>query len=131
MNYIVHTRLKGKALCGEVNLPAMTEVQVEGNVVYYEGVPLCAIASENGMKHFARNDDGNGMDRGKLTQAIMKRLAKRDSDYQARWDKVWEDAICQQYKRTDHADYWLWSRAFYDAPIEDLRRIAVLIGLKI
>lgn len=131
MNYIVHARFKGKALCGEVNLPAMTEVQVEGSVVYYDGEAICALTSENGMKHFARNDDGQGMTRGKLTQAIMKRLAKRDDQHQARWDKVWDDAICQKYKRTDHSDYWLWSRAFYDAPIQDLRHIAALVNAKV
>lgn len=127
MNYIVHTRFKGNAVCGSVNLPAMTEVQVEGNVVYYDGIPLCALTSDNGKRHFARNDDGNGMERGKLTRSIYNRLAKRDEQYQARWDKVWADPVCQPYKRADHADYWLWNRAFFDAPIEDLRHIEKLV----
>ena len=127
MNYIIHTRFKGRVISGEVNLPAMTEVQVEGNVVYYNDIPLCALSSDNGNKHFARNDDNNGVERGKLTRSIQNALSKRDDNYQARWDKVWADPVCQPYKRADHADYWLWNRAFYDAPIEDLRHIEKLV----
>ena len=130
MNYIVHTRFKGNALCGEVNLPAMTECTLEESTICYEGHLLCYVKSDNAHKHFARNDDGNGMERGKLTQAIQQRLAKRDAQHQARWDKVWEDSACQKYKRTDHADFWLWSHEFFNAPIEDLRHIADLVGAK-
>lgn len=131
MHYIIHTRFRGRAICGEVNLPAMTEVDVEDGVVYHDGNPLCVLTSENGMKHFARNDDGQGMTRGKLTKAIQNRLAKRDEQYQNRWDKVWEDAVCQRYKRADHSDYWLWNHAFFEAPIQDLRHIAGLVGARI
>ena len=91
MKYIVHKRFKGKALCGEVNLPAMTEVENKDGVICYNGSALCFDCSENAHQFFARNDDGNGMLRGKLTQAIQGRLAKHDKQHQSRWDKVWED----------------------------------------
>ena len=131
MNYIVHTRFKGKAICGEVNLPAMTECTLEESTICYEGHPLCYVRSDNAHKYFSRNDDGQGMTRGKLTKAIQNRLAKRDEQYQARWDKVWEDPLCQQYRRPEHQDHWLWNRAFFEAPIHDLQHIAGLVNTRI
>ena len=128
MKYIVHTRFKAKAICGEVNLPALTEVELKDNMLYWQDKPLCVITSENAHTYFARNDDGQGMERGRLTQAITKTLENNDDKYQERWDKVWEDAICQKYKRTEYADYWLWNTAFYNADIEDVQHIYKLIG---
>lgn len=127
MKYIVHTRFKAKAICGEVNLPALTEVELKDNMLYWQDKPLCVITSENAHTYFARNDDGQGMERGRLTQAITKTLENNDDKYQERWDKVWEDTICQKYKRTEYADYWLWNHAFFNADIADLEHIYNLI----
>lgn len=130
MQYIVHRRFKAKAICGDVNLPAMTVCESEGNFIAHSGLPICAATSENAHQFFAIHEDGKGMERGKLTQAIQKTLAKRNKHYQDRWDRVWEDERCQQYKRTEHADYWLWNHDFFNAPIEDLQHIAALVGAK-
>ena len=86
---IVHRRFKQMSLSGEVNLPAMTECELLDNVICHNGQPICVITSENAHQYFAINTDGQGMQRGKLTQAIQKKLAKRDKDYQDRWDKIW------------------------------------------
>lgn len=130
MNYIVHRRFKDRAICGDVNIPAMTELEDMDGVIMYDGKPICFDTSENAHQYFARNDDGNGMLRGKLTQSIQNTLSKRDKNYQARWDKVWDDEACQQYKRVEYADFWLWNHAWFNAPIEDLRHIAQLVGAK-
>lgn len=127
MNYIVHTRFKEKAICGEVNLPALTEVELKDNMLYWQDKPLCVITSENAHKYFARNDDNNGMERGRLTQLIKSILEKNDEKHQDRWDKIWKDKLCQKYKRIEYADYWLWDTAFFNAPIEDLKYIYNLI----
>lgn len=95
-----------------------------------DGKPLCADRSQNAYDFFARNDDGNGLERGKLTQAIRKTLEKKDKDHQIRWDKVWADPLCQKYKRAEHADHWLWNHEFFNAEIPDLRHIAALVGVK-
>lgn len=133
MKYIVHRRFKSKAICGDVNLPAMTECELRGNILYLGEKELCVVTSENSHQYFARNDDGNGMLRGVLTQAIQKRLSVRksqdDPDYQARWDKVWEDSACQPYKRADYEDMWFWNHDFFGADIETLRHIAEMIGI--
>lgn len=134
MNYIVHKRFKDTAMCGEINLPAKTKLKSTDGVIVYNGSPICRETSENAHQFFARDDDGHGMERGRLTQAIMKTLAKRngrdDPEHQARWDKVWVDPVCQQYKRPDYTDYWLWGHNFYQADINDLRHIAKLVGAK-
>ena len=83
----------------------------------------CANSSQNCYEYFSRNDDGNGIKRGELTQKIIKKLAKRDSKYQERWDKIWSDMSLLKFKRKEFDDYWLWNHEFYNAKIEDLKYI--------
>lgn len=127
MTYITTQRFKSKAICGDVNLPALTEVTLIGNMLYFGDKPLCVVTSENAHRHFARNDDGQGMERGRLTRTIMEALARKDEKHQDRWDKVWEDELCRKYKRKEYADYWLWNHAFFNADIADLEHIYNLI----
>lgn len=127
MEYIVHTRFKTKAICGEVNLPALTQVELQGNTLYYQNKPLCISTSENAHKYFARNDDGQGIERGRLTSQIQEILRKRDDHYQDRWNKIWDSKRCQKYKRTQYSDFWLWNHDFFNASIEDLQYIYNLI----
>ena len=108
----------------------MTVCECNGGVISHEGRPICFVKSENAHQFFAINEDGMGMERGRLTQAIQKTLAKRDNDYQKRWDKVWDDEICQSYKREDYDDYWLWNHAFFNADIDVLRHIAKLVDAR-
>ena len=91
---------------------------------------MCAVTSQNAYDFFARNDDGQGLERGALVNAIRLRLQKRDGEYQRRWNKVWGDSVSRRYRRKDQEDYWLWSFDFYNAPVEDLRHIAALIQAK-
>lgn len=130
MKYIVHKRFRGTAICGDVNLPATTVCECTNGIIRHIGNDICFATSENAHQFFAVDEDGQGMVRGKLTQAIQKALAKRDENYQRRWDRVWEDELCQQYRREEYEDYWLWNHLFFVAPIEDLKYIAALIGVK-
>lgn len=130
VKYIVHRRFKEKAICGNVNLPAFTECQYKNGIIMINNQPLCLATSENAHQYFAINNDGRGMERGSLTQSIQKILSKRDANHQTRWNKVWEDTLCQKYKRTEYSDYWLWNHHFFNANIEDLRYIIELIGTK-
>lgn len=120
---IVFQRFKGTCLCGAANIPVMTEAIRKDGIIWVDGYPICYETSENAHQHFARNDDGNGLERGRLTREIQRRLKNRKE----KWDKVWEDPLCQKYKRKDHPDHWLWNHDFYNAPIEDLQYILHLI----
>lgn len=128
--YITIKRTRFESISGPINLPYGTEVNNEGGFLALDTAPICAVTSQNAYDYFARNDDGKGLERGRLTQAIRAALEKRDKDYQARWDRVWEDKLCQKYKRKEHADHWLWNHDFYNAEIPDLQYIAELVGAK-
>lgn len=128
--YIAARRARFLAIGGPVNIPYGTAVEAVDGFLERDGLRLCAATSEHAHQYFARNDDGRGLERGKLSAAIVSQLSRRDKDHQARWDKVWASRVCKRYRRADHADFWVWSHAFYEAQVEDLREIAALIGAK-
>ena len=130
MKFITYKRFHQTAICGNVNLPSGTVVDCDlsDNTIKYKGQPLCKLFSENAHLYFSRNDDGRGMERGALVRRIMNRLRKHDKLHQERWDKIWEDSLCQRFKRKDHPDFWVWNESFYNAEICDLQYIAKLIG---
>lgn len=128
--YIVKKRMREAGISGRVNLPYGTEVEAVDGLIIHQGAAVCAVTSRNAHLYFARDDDGQGRERGALTLAITSTLEKRDKDHQARWDRVWEDETAQKYRRQDHEDHFLWGHAFFEAPVEDLRHIADLIGAR-
>lgn len=134
MQYITHRRFRTTADCGAVNLPYGTICEERNGWIYHESRRLCTARSENAHQYFARNDDGNGTIRGILTQGIQKALRIRKGETPAerdkRWEKVWSDPVCQKYKREEHADFWIWNHAFFNAPIDDLSHIASLVGAR-
>lgn len=132
--YVTRRRARFKALSGEVNIPYGTVLENRGGTLMLNGKRICRASSQNACDYFSRDDDGQGVERGKLVTAILAQLKpdlrNDDAGHQARWDKVWADRLCQRYRRLEHEDYWLWNQAFYEAPVEDLRHIALLIGAK-
>ena len=125
--YIVRRRARFLAICGPVNLPYGTEVSSDGAFLTVNGEKLCSITSQNAYDFFSRNDDGMGLERGKLVHDIRSTLERRDAKYQSRWDRLWADEGANKLRRTDHEDYWLWSYAFYNAGVNELRRIRRLL----
>lgn len=125
--YIVRRRARFLSICGPVNLPYGAEVSSDGAFLTMNGEKLCSITSQNAYDFFSRNDDGNGLERGKLVHDIMCTLERRDAKYQSRWDRLWADEGANKLRRTDHEDYWLWSFAFYNADVNELRRIRRLL----
>ena len=88
---------------------------------------LCSVTGQNAFDFFVQNDDGHGRERGELVSSILLRLERRDKPHQARWDRIWAEPFCQKYRRPEHEDHWIWNADFYNAPVEDLRRIAALV----
>lgn len=130
MQYIVHKNFHGKTIAGEVDIPVSTVCETVNNWIFYNGKPVCSIMSAIAHRHFAVNGDGCGLRRGNLTTAIQDTLNRRDDkeNWQERWDMVWNDELCQKYRRKEHKDHWLWNHGFYNAKIDDLVYIANLIG---
>lgn len=133
--YIARKRARFKACNGQrVNIPYGSVLDAQDGILLWKGAPLCVDTSQNAYDYFSRDDDGQGQERGALVGAILSRLAlgknDRDGEHQDRWDKVWADELCQKYKRPEHEDFWLWNYDFYNAPVEDLRHIAALVGAR-
>ena len=127
MRYIVTRRFRCNAICGPVNLPHGTAASSDGAFLTVNAEKLCSITSQNAYDFFSRNDDGHGLERGKLVEEITSRMEKRDAKHQARWDALWADAVANRLRRQDHADFWIWGQAFYQADIRDLEHILKLI----
>lgn len=141
MGYIVRRRARFHALCGsDVNLPYGTRVEQRGRDLFCQGKQLCWATSKIAHDYFSWNGDGKGEERGALVGAILAKLANFDrrkgwsasweKEWNANWAKVWQDPLCQRYKRPDHEEQWHWNHDFYGAPVEDLRKIASLVGAK-
>ena len=111
-NYVVKKRARFTGVSGDVNIPYGTHLEAQNGCLLWSGKPMCAVNSQNGLDYFAQNDDGRGEERGKLTTEIISTLVKRNKNYQARWNRVWEDELCQKYRMTEHEDFWLWNCEF-------------------
>lgn len=124
MQYIVHTDFVGKAISGEVNLPAGTECTEIGGTIYHNARAVCRIGSNNANKYFARNNDGCGMKRGELIKTIKTALALQDEHHYERWQRVMNCPVCKQFDKNPDGDMWEWSLAFYNASIATLEHMA-------
>lgn len=137
--YVARRRAKFKGCNGQqVNIPYGSILEAQDGFLLWKGQPLCVDTSQNAHDFFSQNDDDLGLERGALVAAILSRLEtppnasrKHRDVLQARWDKVWADALCQKYKRVEHEDFWIWNHDFYGAPLMDLRHIAALVGAKV
>lgn len=133
--YIARKRARFNTEAGPVNIPYGTVLKARDGFIL-ANTPnerlLCYTTSEAAYAYFSQDDDGKGRERGALVAAILARLRPRNEQdsCQARWDKVWGDALCQRYRRPDHEDHWIWSYDFYNAPVTDLWHIARLVGAK-
>lgn len=128
MRYIVTRRFRGKAICGEVNLPYGTTCEEhDGILILEDGRKLCADTSQNAYDYFSRDDDGMGRERGTLVYDIRRTLERLDAKHQARWDKLWADSGANRLRRADHKDFWVWNHDFYNADVNELRRIRLLL----
>ena len=128
--YVARGRAKIKGLSGPVNIPWGAVLLEQDGLLFWNGAAVCGITSQNAYDYFSRDDDGQGRARGQLVADIKARLERRDKNYQARWDKVWADPLCQRYRRPEHADWWVWSYDFFNAPLDDLKHIADLVGTR-
>lgn len=132
MQYITIKCYKRQAIGGYLNLPYGTPVEKhDDGLLYYDNKPICVGRSYASHEYFARNDDGNGKERGKLSHEIIKKLGgtHRPGEPTPEWDAIWDDSIANSHRRKDHETSWLWDDSFFQAPMEDLRHIANLIGL--
>lgn len=132
MKYVTHHRFKELALCGErLNIPYGTELDTEGySIVMPDGRAVCYSTSENAKKHFARNDDGRGLERGDLTYAIA--YSRRDVGNGFRFSEEEAEILTRDwghFLRPD-VDVILFNEDFFAAEPEELQKLAAALKIK-
>lgn len=139
--YITHRRFRGVALCGKkMNLPHGTALRQLGAWLFtLDGQLVCAATSENAKQHFAWDEDGLGLLRGKLTHAIAYSRRERTVDMpggtkrRQRFTAEEIDMLERDYGaflRHD-APVILFNDSFFTADVQTLRRLADALGLKV
>ena len=138
MNSIItFRRFNEQAICGNVNIPygATLTISQDGFVIFPDGRKITKVYSQNYIQHFALNDDGQGVLRGKLTYAIAFSHRERKHEHGGifRFSEDEIDMIRKDWSKylMPYNDTILFNNAFYDAPIEDLQKIANALNMQV
>lgn len=133
MKYITHHRFRGPALCGQqLNIPYGTELGTEGfSIVLPDGRMVCYSTSENAKRHFARNDDGKGLERGALTHAVA--YSRRDAGNGCRFTEAETETLVRDWPHflRQDVDTVLFNERFFEADVEELKALASALNIKV
>jgi hypothetical protein len=130
MNYITHHDYTGNSLSGIVSFHRGDILNLVDNMLYHNGHQICVARSYNGKKHFARNDDGNGLERGDITHAIAYGERGKKG---GRFTPEEIAMIERDYPQFDHTanGVLLFSDEFFTADIETLRELAGKLDISV
>lgn len=147
MKYICCNAFNGLAIDGRLSIPEGAELTLENGVLSFDGRKICYPSSANAYAHFSRDDDGHGLERFALIQAINARVAElraeRDDRIRAEAPNHEEDEDPVEWMSEipDKAEEFFesmvgspfldifpdgsrrWNKGFYDATINELKRI--------
>lgn len=136
--YVTHQRFRDYTISGRMNLPYGTKIEYnpENNLLFtMDGKPICYATSYNAHKFFSPDNDGRGLERGKLTYAIaFGRKIKPNKDGHAY--KFTEEEIntlkrdWKKFLKVSHETI-LFNHDFFCADIEDLQKIADVLNIKV
>lgn len=133
MKYVTHHRFKELALCGkQLNIPYGTELECTGKVlITSEGKAVCYRRSENAKQHFARNDDGKGLERGRLTYAIA--YSFRDAGNGYRFSEEEAKILAQDWEHflQPECDVIRFNDNFFSAEPEEIQKLADALNIKV
>ena len=79
MIYVCYKRFKGRAICGEVNIPYGEKLDEKSGTLYWRDKPVCMVTSENGWEHF-RQDTAEGAERQKMLEELYAYYVRHDFD---------------------------------------------------
>lgn len=136
MNYITHHRYRGLAACGErLNLPYGTELETAGDfIITKDGKPICYDTSEEAKHYFARNDDGRGLERGKLTHAIAfsDRRRKCADGGVYRFSDEEQELLVKKWSHflREDVETIIFNEDFFAAQPEELKALADALHIK-
>lgn len=137
MKFVTHHRYKELALCGEqLNIPYGTELETDGETITTaDGKAVCYWTSENAKKHFSRNDDGRGLERGALTWAIAysQRQRKSESGAVYRFSDGEREMLEREWAHflRPGLDFIVFNEEFFAAEPEELQKLADALKIKV
>lgn len=139
MRYIAHTRYKGKTMHGQDVLVRRGKVlERQGDILFFNGEPICIHRSLVGKRHFARDDDGRGMERGALTYAMAYAPREcwggtEDQPIRQRFTDAELETLTTewpQYLKPD-IDMVLFNDSFFEESPDVLRNIAASVNIDV
>ena len=96
---------------------------------------MCFATSENAKKHFARNDDGMGLERGKLTWAIAysQRVRKGESGRVQRFTDQEIEMLEREWAHflRQDVEVILFNEDFFAAEVPELAKLADALHIKV
>lgn len=125
MRYVVHHRFKGLGACGkQMNIPYGTVLKLkDGFISTEDGRLICTPVSENAHRHFSRDDDGNGLERGRITYAVA--FKARNNGRGARFTDREREILSTKWAQfLRPLDVILFNHYFFEAQIDELRKLA-------
>ena len=132
MEYICHKRFRGESLgCGAVNIPYGSRFSTIGNfIATASGQAIVSTGSLNCYRHFARNDDGQGLRRGKLAYAIAYGNRQGKGGYRFSDDEIrmLKRDYCKFLQETETI---LFNHDFFNADIKELETLAEKLSIRI
>lgn len=129
MDYVLLKDLKIMSLDNiEVSLPKGTICKLEKDrfIMSPEGNCIAVRFSYNGIRYFFRNDDGKGMERGELIDAIVFKERKPHKDTFTRFNDEEVKILIEKWDKYLVKDIpaILFNHDFYEAEIDDLKQMA-------
>lgn len=130
--FITHKRFRGIGICGkQLNIPYGTELTTLGNfIMTLNGEHICYSTSETAQRYFAINNDGKGLERGKLTYAIA--YSSRDAGNGFRFSDEEQQILRSKWGKflMKLADVILFNDAFFAASPDILEQVANDVHIK-
>ena len=137
MEYIVHHRCRELSAAGDrLNLPYGTRLNTIGDfIATAEGRAICFTTSELAHRYMARNNDGRGLERGKVSWAIAHSRRERRSDdgrHRQRFTDREIEMLEREWSRylVPDAETILFNHAFFEAEPEELLPLARALNIK-
>lgn len=146
MTFLLCKDFNEDGIWGHFDLPAKTEVEQVNDLLIFEGKPICVVTSEKSHAFFARNDDGDALERFKNSSAILAKISEYRDAYAAEYDAIMHDMMLppaerieqasklankaslalQFIKESERLSYFFneneyWSHDFYNANVADLK----------
>ncbi len=133
MEYVVHRRFRAKAACGELmNIPYGAKFETIGDFIATpDGKAICFTTSEAAQQYFARNDDGQGLERGKLTYAIAYAPRRAGNGFRFTDDEIVMLEKHWSHFLMDDVDTILFNEDFFNAQVPELAMLAAALNIKV